>query len=147
MQRRKEMLPEDSRLIAETHYQLGVAQGFNLDFDRAVDSLNEAIAVLAKRVDNLKAKTESVDPAKKADAFYTREAEVKEIYASNHMWQLFECSFIHDMEAVTLPSSSTPALRNYVTGTLAHIITTFFNSQYSDQSTTVQVVHIFSLHM
>ena len=54
------------------------------------------------------------------------EAEVKEIYASNHMWQLFECSFIHDMEAVTLPSSSTPALRNYVTGTLAHIITTFF---------------------
>jgi len=79
LQRRKEMLPEDSRLIAETHYQLGVAQGFNLDFDRAVDSLNEAIAVLAKRVDNLKAKTESVDPAKKADAFYTREAEVKEI--------------------------------------------------------------------
>jgi len=79
LQRRKEMLPEDSRLIAETHYQLGVAQGFNLDFDRAVDSLNEAIAVLAKRVDNLKAKTESVDPAKKADAFYTREAEIKEI--------------------------------------------------------------------
>ena len=33
------------------------------------------------------------------------EAEVKEIYASNHMWQLFECSFIHDMEAVTLPRS------------------------------------------
>ena len=27
LQRRKEMLPEDSRLIAETHYQLGVAQG------------------------------------------------------------------------------------------------------------------------
>jgi len=79
LQRRKEMLPEDSRLIAETHYQLGVAQGFNLDFDRAVDSLNEAISVLAKRVDNLKAKTESVDPAKKNDAFYTREGEVKEI--------------------------------------------------------------------
>jgi len=79
LQRRKEMLPEDSRLIAETHYQLGVAQGFNLDFDRAVDSLNAAISVLAKRVENLKAKTESVDPAKKNDAFYTREGEIKEI--------------------------------------------------------------------
>ena len=68
------------------------------------------------------------------------EAEVKEIYASNHMWQLFENSFIHDMEAVTETSQATPALKTYVTGTLAHIITTFFNSQYSDQSTTVQVI-------
>ena len=66
------------------------------------------------------------------------EAEVKEIYASNHMWQLFENSFIRDMEAVT-GHGAPPALRTYVTGTLAHIITTFFNSQYSDQSTTVQV--------
>merc|ERR1712029_1115072 len=32
LQRRQKMLPEDSRLIAETHYQLGVAQGFNMEF-------------------------------------------------------------------------------------------------------------------
>merc|ERR1719445_264368 len=58
-------MPEDSRLIAETHYQLGVAQGFNIEFDNAVDSLNN--------------KTESVDPSKKNDAFYTREKEIEEI--------------------------------------------------------------------
>merc|ERR1712029_82610 len=79
LQRRQKMLPEDSRLIAETHYQLGVAQGFNVEFDQAVESLNSAISVLQKRIDNLKNKTESVDPSKKADAFYTREAEIKEI--------------------------------------------------------------------
>merc|ERR1712029_481404 len=79
LQRRQKMLPEDSRLIAETHYQLGVAQGFNVEFDQAVESLNSAISVLQKRIDNLKNKTESVDPSRKADAFYTREAEIKEI--------------------------------------------------------------------
>merc|ERR1711973_317076 len=43
LKRRKDMLPEDSRVIAETQYQLGVAQGFNSDFDRAVESLDQAI--------------------------------------------------------------------------------------------------------
>merc|ERR1712192_4795 len=36
-------LPKDSRLVAESHYQLGVAQGFNAQYDEAVDSLNSAI--------------------------------------------------------------------------------------------------------
>ena len=31
--RRQQILPEDSRCIAETHYQLGVAKGLNLQFD------------------------------------------------------------------------------------------------------------------
>ena len=62
--RRKRLMPEDSRLIAETHYQLGVAQGFNIEFDNAVDSLNGAIHVLQKRIDNLKNKTESVGKLK-----------------------------------------------------------------------------------
>ena len=68
------------------------------------------------------------------------EAEVKEIYCSNHMWQLFEHSFIQDMSTVSTSAPRTKlALKSYVTGTLAHIITTFFNSQYSDQSTKIQV--------
>ena len=54
------MMPDDSRSIAETHYQLGVAQGFNLQFDDAVTSLEGAIHVLEVRVDKLKAKTESI---------------------------------------------------------------------------------------
>ena len=54
------MMPEDSRCIAETHYQLGVAQGFNLQFDEAVTSLEGAIQVLQIRIDKLKSKTESI---------------------------------------------------------------------------------------
>ena len=31
--RRQQIMPEDSRCIAETHYQLGVGKVFNLQFD------------------------------------------------------------------------------------------------------------------
>merc|ERR1719273_499923 len=72
-------MPEDSRCIAETHYQIGVAQGFNLQFDEAMLSLDGAIQVLQLRIDLLKAKAESIDPTKAKDAFYTRENEIKEI--------------------------------------------------------------------
>lgn len=77
--RRQKNLPEDSRSIAETHYQLGVALGFNLQFDEAVCALNDAINVLKKRIENLKNKTESKDGSKADDAFYTREKEISEI--------------------------------------------------------------------
>merc|ERR1712223_2303969 len=76
---RQQMLPEDSRCIAETHYQIGVAQGFNLQFDEAVTSLEGAIKCLQTRIDKLKTKTESIDPTKVGDAFSTREKEIKEI--------------------------------------------------------------------
>ncbi len=79
LKRRQELLPRDSRCIAETFYQLGVAQGFNLQFDEAIESLGEAIGTLETRIVNLKNKTESKDPAKKEDAFYTREREIAEI--------------------------------------------------------------------
>lgn len=79
LRRRQELLPEDSRCIAETHYQMGVALGFNLEFDKAVASLNDAIAVLEKRIANLKEKKESDDPSKAKDAFYSREREIAEI--------------------------------------------------------------------
>ena len=59
--------------------QIGVALGFNLEFDSAVASLEDAIGVLEKRVKNLKEKKESANPDKKDDAFYTREKEVEEI--------------------------------------------------------------------
>merc|ERR1719147_683785 len=52
--KRLKTLPADSRSIAETHYQLGVAQAHCEDFDNAEKSLKAAIAVLDKRVENLK---------------------------------------------------------------------------------------------
>ena len=58
LKRRQQMMPEDSRCIAETHYQIGVAQGFNLQFDEAMLSLDGAIQVLQLRIDLLKSKKE-----------------------------------------------------------------------------------------
>lgn len=70
------------------------------------------------------------------------EVEMKEIYTSNHMWSLFEKSFLVDMAVVaTAPSDrkhADKALENYVTNAVMNIISTFFSSPFSDQSTTVQ---------
>jgi len=79
LDRQKASLPSDSRNIAETLYQLGVALGFHMKYEEAVASLEAAIAVLDSRIKNLKEKTESPDEAKKNDAFYTREKEIAEI--------------------------------------------------------------------
>jgi len=57
-------MPKDSRLRAETHYQLGVALGFSGLFDEAVESLNSAVAVLKERIERLK-KADGTDEVKK----------------------------------------------------------------------------------
>jgi hypothetical protein len=71
------------------------------------------------------------------------EVEMKEIYTSNHMWKLFERSFLLDMAVVSNATHdrkhADTALEHYVTHTLMDIITVFFSSPFSDQSTTVQV--------
>ncbi|KAI5726812.1 hypothetical protein M8J76_008949 [Diaphorina citri] len=67
------------------------------------------------------------------------EVEMKEIYASNHMWSLFERSFLADMSKVVLVTAYQDiALQSYVANSIMNIITTFFSSPFSDQSTTVQ---------
>lgn len=70
------------------------------------------------------------------------QVEMKEIYTSNHMWDLFEKSFLLDMAVVSNATHdrkhADTALEQYVTQTLTDIITTFFKSPFSDQSTTVQ---------
>ncbi|CAL1674782.1 unnamed protein product [Lasius platythorax] len=70
------------------------------------------------------------------------EVEMKEIYTSNHMWSLFEKSFIVDMGLIATSTHdrqhAETALETYVTSCLMNIIATFFSSPFSDQSTTVQ---------
>ncbi|XP_042229627.1 inositol 1,4,5-trisphosphate receptor-like isoform X17 [Homarus americanus] len=70
------------------------------------------------------------------------EVEMKEIYNSHHIWSLFEKSFLVDMGRVaTAPPDrrhADKALENYVINSLMTIITTFFNSPFSDQSQTIQ---------
>merc|ERR1711962_179054 len=51
--KKEEPMPKDARIIAETHYQLGVAQGFNAQHDKAVESLKNAINILKSRIANL----------------------------------------------------------------------------------------------
>merc|ERR1719225_987904 len=79
LRRRQDLLPEDSRCIAETHYQLGVALGFNAQFEEAEGALSDAISVLEKQIGFLKEGKASLEASKAKDAFYTAEKEVKEI--------------------------------------------------------------------
>uniref|UniRef100_A0A672LBS2 Inositol 1,4,5-trisphosphate receptor n=1 Tax=Sinocyclocheilus grahami TaxID=75366 RepID=A0A672LBS2_SINGR len=67
------------------------------------------------------------------------EVEMKEIYTSNHMWKLFE-NFLVDICRVCNNTSdrkhADTTLESYVTETVMSIVTTFFSSPFSDQSTT-----------
>lgn len=77
--RRQQLMPEDTRSIAETHYQLGVAKGFNMQFDESVTSLETAIDVLQTRINKLNSKSESSNVSQSNDSSYSIEKEVKEI--------------------------------------------------------------------
>jgi len=74
-------LPADSRSLAETHYQLGVAYTFTTDFAEAIKSFEAAAAIIQQRLDNLEdpelRKTSVEDP--KPHAFYTVEGEIEEL--------------------------------------------------------------------
>jgi len=70
---------KDSRLVAETHYQLGVAQGFNSQYDAAVESLNSAIQIIKERVKNIDVLMKSSEGKKEAGelevSIYKKEIE------------------------------------------------------------------------
>uniref|UniRef100_A0AAR2LSP9 Inositol 1,4,5-trisphosphate receptor n=1 Tax=Pygocentrus nattereri TaxID=42514 RepID=A0AAR2LSP9_PYGNA len=70
------------------------------------------------------------------------EVEMKEIYTSNHMWKLFD-DFLVDICRVCNNTSdrkhADTVLEHYVTETIMSIVTTFFSSPFSDQSTSLQV--------
>ncbi|XP_062854005.1 inositol 1,4,5-trisphosphate receptor type 1 [Trichomycterus rosablanca] len=69
------------------------------------------------------------------------EVEMKEIYTSNHMWKLFD-NFLVDICRVCNNTSdrkhADTVLERYVTETIMNIVTTFFSSPFSDQSTSLQ---------
>ncbi|KAK2568121.1 Inositol 1 [Acropora cervicornis] len=69
------------------------------------------------------------------------EVEMKEIYTSNHIWTLFE-DFLVDMARVcnnTLDRFHADVmLEKYATETIMNLLTFFFNSPFSDSSTTIK---------
>merc|ERR1712215_16864 len=70
---------KDSRLVAETHYQLGVAQGFNSQYDAAVESLSSAIQIIKERVKNINVLVKSSEGKKETGeleaSIYKKEIE------------------------------------------------------------------------
>lgn len=92
------------------------------------------------------------------------EVEMKEIYSSHHMWNLFEKSFLIDINRViskssgaqiiitdsentdtvaktvsTIPTTVNRTLENYVVNEVMSCLSAYFNSPFSDQCTILQV--------
>jgi len=75
---RKANLPADSRSIAESHYQLGVAQALHGKFEDAELCLNSAITVLETRIANLAKMETSHNISKEVSELEALVAEIKE---------------------------------------------------------------------
>ncbi|KAM8838602.1 histone-binding protein N1/N2-like isoform 3-T3 [Synchiropus picturatus] len=71
-------LDSDSRLLAATRYQLGLTLSLNLQYDRAVEELNNSIAIIKRRLDNL---TELIDKATDPESLQPERQEVEELKA------------------------------------------------------------------
>merc|ERR1712048_259390 len=68
LNKRKDLLPADSRSIAETHYQLGIAQAYSGNFEAGEGSMVAAVGVLSARLLNLKKMEEAFSGASEAGA-------------------------------------------------------------------------------
>merc|ERR1712227_917355 len=75
--KKQENLPKDARIVAETYYQLGVAQGFNAQHDEAVESLKSAINILQERIKNME-KTETEEAKKEVTELKALVPEIEE---------------------------------------------------------------------
>jgi len=107
--KRTKALPADSRSLAETHYQLGVAQAHSADYASAEKSLEAAVVVLNARISNLK-KMETSDNITKELAELTllcteikeRAADHKEMQkgtykADNDFVSIFKGAEVHEI--------------------------------------------------
>uniref|UniRef100_A0A3B3WKD6 Tetratricopeptide SHNi-TPR domain-containing protein n=1 Tax=Poecilia mexicana TaxID=48701 RepID=A0A3B3WKD6_9TELE len=71
-------LDPDSRLLAETHYQLGVAHSLNLQYALAIQALNSSISVIKNRLEKLQ---EMMDKAEGPEALEDERKEMEELKA------------------------------------------------------------------
>merc|ERR1712010_413039 len=85
--KRIKALAADSRSIAETHYQLGVAQAHCADYANAEKSLAAAVAVLNTRIANLKKMATSDNIAKELSELTLLCTEIKERTADHKEMQ------------------------------------------------------------
>jgi len=78
LNRRQATLPPDSRSIAETHYQLGVAKFLEEKFEESETCLNKAKGVLEVRISNLSKMETSENLAKEIEDLNTLVKEINE---------------------------------------------------------------------
>ncbi|KAI3375196.1 hypothetical protein L3Q82_021697, partial [Scortum barcoo] len=71
-------LDPDSRLLAETHYQLGLTYSLNLQYSEAIDELNSSISVIKSRLAKLQ---ELLDKAEGPEALPDERKEMEELKA------------------------------------------------------------------
>uniref|UniRef100_G3N4V8 Inositol 1,4,5-trisphosphate receptor n=1 Tax=Gasterosteus aculeatus TaxID=69293 RepID=G3N4V8_GASAC len=77
------------------------------------------------------------------------EVEMKEIYTSNHIWNLFE-DFTVDMARVCNKREkrlSDPILEKYIINVVFDTINAFFSSPFSENSTSLQTHHTIVTHL
>jgi len=87
LDKRIKTLPSDSRSIAETHYQLGVAQAHSAEYVDAEKSLEAAVSVLNVRIGNLKKMETSDNIAKELTELALLCKEIKERSADHKEMQ------------------------------------------------------------
>merc|ERR1712112_599220 len=75
--KKEETMPKDARIVAETHYQLGVAQGFHAQHDEAVESLQSAISIIQERIKNME-KVETEEAKKEVTELKALVPEIEE---------------------------------------------------------------------
>merc|ERR1719300_386776 len=85
--KRIKALLADSRLIAETHYQLGVAEAHCAEYAKAEKSLGAAVAVLNTRIANLKKMKTSDETTKEMAELTLLCTEIKERSADHQEMQ------------------------------------------------------------
>uniref|UniRef100_A0A8C5HVN7 Histone-binding protein N1/N2-like n=1 Tax=Gouania willdenowi TaxID=441366 RepID=A0A8C5HVN7_GOUWI len=71
-------LDSDSRQLAETHYQLGVTYGLDLQYSLAVEALNSSISVIKCRLGKLQ---ELLDQTKEPEEHPAEKKEMEELHA------------------------------------------------------------------
>ncbi|KAI9526277.1 hypothetical protein NQZ68_040809 [Dissostichus eleginoides] len=71
-------LDPDSRLLAETHYQLGLTYALNLQYSQAIEELNSSSSVIKSRLDKL---MQLLEKAKGPEALPEERKEMEELKA------------------------------------------------------------------
>ncbi|KAI4809153.1 hypothetical protein KUCAC02_018062 [Chaenocephalus aceratus] len=71
-------LDPDSRLLAETHYQLGLTYALNLQYRQAIEELNSSSSVIKSRLDKLK---QLLEKAEGPEALPEERKEMEELKA------------------------------------------------------------------